>query len=431
MFLKVKSYDNDLMGVVNAPPSKSYSHRAVIISSLSNGVCKLSNVLLSGDVLSSINACRSLGADIDIIDDTLVVHGTRGVLHNSSDDVIDLGNSGTTLRLLTSISSLSDNSVVLSGDDSLKTRPMGPLLDALENLGVDAVSLNNNDKAPICVSPGYSGGDVTIKGDISSQFISSILISAPFSVNGVSLNVLKDFVSKPYVDMTIDVMEKFGVEVKEFEDGLGVNVDKMYSVDSGEYVGCDYTVEGDFSSASYLFAACAIGGGEIKVTNLFEDSKQGDKLILDILSNMGCDVEWGEDFVLFKSDGDLRGVDVDLSDAPDLLLTVAILAACASGETRIGGVEHARLKETDRISTCCVELEKLGVDFVEFNDGMLIKGGFTGGVVDSHKDHRLAMAFSLLGLKEDVMVFDGDCFNISFPNFIEAMGEIGVDLELI
>lgn len=438
MNLKVKNISG-VGGIVKAPPSKSYSHRAVILASLANGTSKIYDLLFSQDVISSINVCSALGANITKKDGYLEVVGTGGELHNSSENPIDLGNSGTTLRLMASIASLSDNEVILTGDDSLQTRPMGILMESLDSLGVVVTSIRDNEKAPIVVKPGYDGGEATILGNVSSQFISSILISAPLSDNGVKLLVLPDFKSRPYVDMSIDIMSKFGVNVsnsfyirhddcdKEFKS---CRIDE-FNIAKQEYSSCDYVVEGDYSSASYLLAAIAIYGGKAKILNLFKDSKQGDKVILDILEKMGAKVDIFDDYVEISSEGKLNGIDVDLSNAPDLLITVAILAALANGTTNIIGVKHARVKETDRIATTCEELKKLGCNLKEFEDGMSIEGGLTSGIVDSHKDHRLAMAFSLVGLKYDIEITNGEVFDVSFPNFIEAMAEIGVELELI
>ena len=438
MILKVKNISN-IGGVVKAPPSKSYSHRAVILASIAKGTSKLYDMLYSQDVLSSINVCKALGAKIKKTDDYLEVSGCGGKLHNSSKKPIDLGNSGTTLRLLTSISALSDNEVVLTGDDSLKTRPMGLLMDALKPLGVTASSINNNESAPILIESGYAGGDTNIYGNVSSQFISSILISAPLSDNGVTLYVLPEFKSRPYVDMTLDIMEKFGVKtLNEYylkHDACDKEIQSCrideFKVKKQDYVGCDYTVEGDYSSASYLLALIAINGGKAKIKNLFKDSKQGDKLILDILEKMGVSITRGGDYVEIESGGVLKAVDVDLANAPDLLITVAVLAAMAEGTTNITGVAHARVKETDRIDTTCRELEKLNCKLSEYDDGMSITGGVTSGVVDSHKDHRLAMAFSLIGLKHDIEITNGEVFDVSFPNFIETMAELGFELELV
>ena len=437
MILRVKNISN-IGGVVKAPPSKSYSHRAVILASLAEGTSKLYDMLYSEDTLASIRVCESLGAEINRTDDYLEVVGTGGKLHNSSTEPIYLANSGTSLRLMTSVAALSDNEVVLTGDDSLKTRPMGLLMDALYYLGVDVKSLNDNEKAPILIKPGYVGGETNIMGNVSSQFISSILISSPLSGNGVKLYVLPEFKSRPYVDMTLDIMRKFGVKThkgyylkhddcgKEFQ---GCRVDE-FVIRKQNYVACDYTVEGDYSSASYLLALIAINGGKARIKNLFRDSMQGDKYILDILQEMGVTVIRGEDYVEIASDGRLKAVDVDLSNAPDLLITVAVLAAMADGTSNITGVAHARVKETDRIDTTCRELEKLGCRLEEFEEGMSITGGVTSGVVDSHGDHRLAMAFSLIGVEHDIEITNGEVFDVSFPDFIEAMAELGFELEL-
>ena len=438
MILKVKNI-SDIGGVVKAPPSKSYSHRAIILASLSRGVSRLYDVLYSEDTLSSIRICKALGAKINKKNDYLEVVGTSAKLHNSSEIPIDLANSGTTLRLMTSVSALSDNKVLLTGDDSLKTRPMALLIDALKPLGVDVKSLNGNDKAPLLVNPGYLGGETEIYGNVSSQFISSILISAPLSDLGVTLFVLPEFKSKPYVDMTLAIMEKFGVAVDSAHYLKHVECNKEvqncrideFKISKQEYVGCDYTVEGDYSSASYLLALIAINGGKAIIKNLFKDSKQGDKLILDILQQMGVEIDYGHDYVVIESNGNLKAIDIDLSDAPDLLITVAVLAAMADGTSNISGVAHARVKETDRIDTVCRELEKLNCSLVEKEDGMSITGGVESGVVDSHFDHRLAMAFSLFGLKYDIKIENGEVFDVSFPNFMEVMADLGFELELV
>ena len=438
MILKVKNISN-IGGVVKAPPSKSYSHRAVILASLANGTSRLYDMLYSEDTLASIRVCEALGAKIKRDDDCLEVIGTGGNLHNSSDSPIDLANSGTTLRLMTSVSALSDNEVTLTGDESLQTRPMGLLMDALRPLGVITQSLNDNEKAPILIRPGYVGGETNIYGNVSSQFISSILISSPLSKNGVTLYVLPEFKSKPYVNMTLDIMRKFGVKTlsgyylkhdscdKEHQT---CRIDEFKVMMQG-YTACDYTVEGDYSSASYLLALIAINGGKAKIKNLFRNSKQGDKVILDILQKMGSVIVRADDYVEIASDGNLKAIDVDLSNAPDLLITVAVLAAMAEGTTNITGVAHARVKETDRIDTTCRELEKLGCKLTEREDGMSITGGVTSGVVDSHGDHRLAMAFSLIGLRHDIEITNGEVFDVSFPNFIESMAKLGFELELV
>ncbi len=409
-----------LSGTVKAPPSKSYTHRAVIVASLAAGRSMIADPLVSEDTLSSLRACRAFGVRIHEEAQGWVVHGSGGALE-TPEDVIDVGNSGTTLRIMTSVAGLAENYTVFTGDESLRKRPMQPLLDALRPLGVTAVSSRMNGLPPIIVRGGFRGGETSIDGRVSSQFISSILIAAPLS-GGVELSVEGEFISRPYVDMTLDVMGRFSVPVN-YSDGI-------FTVEPSVYRAVDYTVEGDYSSASYLAGAAAVAGGEVRIQNLFRDSKQGDMLILDILKDMGADVRRGDDHAVVSSTGELEGVSVDLHNAPDLLPTVAVLGAIAEGRTEIRGVEHARYKETDRIGTCAAELKALGLQVRELKDGMIIQGDITGKTVKSHGDHRLAMAFTLIGLRRGIRIKDGDVFSVSFPDFIEKMNSLGCRLRL-
>jgi 3-phosphoshikimate 1-carboxyvinyltransferase len=521
MILKIKKILN-VGGVVKAPPSKSYTHRAIIIASLAEGLSTLYDPLLSEDTLSSIEANNCFGAVIEIFDCSsnnsninyntknshstnsnnnsnnnnnnnnnfnnfnytnfkdinnnsnssnninninnsnnsnnnynnynfddnylnnglnnsyLKIRGTENI-ENHSKEPIDLKNSGTTLRIMTSVAGLANNETILTGDDSLKTRPMGLLLDAIKPLGVEAESLQGNGKPPILIKPKFIGGETSIDGNVSSQFISSILIAGVLSEKGVKLEVKGDFISKSYVAMTLDVMEKFGVQIEtdlfKKHEGCDLKNKKCastnFKIEPQKYIATDYVIEGDYSSSSYLLGAIAILGGKIKVKNLFKDSKQGDKLILDILEKMGSEIRTTDDTVTLISDGTLKGINIDLHNAPDLLPTVSVLASLATGKTKITGVKHARFKETDRIAKCSQELRKLKCKVKENEDGMEITGGVEGGKVDSHNDHRLAMAFSLIGLKKEISIENGNSFSVSFPNFIEAMAEIGIELELI
>lgn len=430
MFLRVKNVNN-IGGTVEAPPSKSYTHRAIIISSFTSGTSRIFNPLISEDTEASIKACKCFGAKIKHENNYLKIIGTEKI-ENLSKRPIDLKNSGTTLRIMTSIAGLSKNKVLLTGDNSLKNRPMKPFLNALEPLGINVTSIKNNGKPPIIIESGLIGGKTSIEGNVSSQFISSILMSGAISKNGVELEVKGDFVSKPYINMTLDVMEKFGVEVetKSSDDESSNDESTFFIVKPQKYSNSDFTVEGDYSSASYLLSVVAILGGKITVKNLFKDSKQGDKLILDILKEMGVEIVVTEDTVTLMSNGNLNGIDINLSNAPDLLPSVAVLGALAKGKTKITGVKHGRFKETDRIKMCTQELKALNCEVKENDDGMEIIGGINSGIINSHNDHRLAMAFSLIGLKHDILVENGEAYDVSFPNFIEIMSEIGVDLEL-
>lgn len=417
MELEVQRADN-IRGVVNAPPSKSYSHRAFIISSLAEGTSQLKYPLYSEDTLASLECCRAFGSNIEVKNEECNVIGTGGDF-NTPDDVLNVKNSGTTLRIITSAASLAANYTVLTGDNSLRERPMQDLIQALRKLGVNVYSTRNNGKAPIIIKGGLIGGESVIKGDVSSQYISSILLSAPYAENPVSLKVNGDFISKPYVDMTLDIMRKFGVNV-EYQ-----SVDKSFHVTPQKYNAIEYTVEGDYSSASYLIAAGAALNSDLTVKNLDSKSKQGDQIILDIVQEMGCNVQVKKDEVKLMSTGKLQGIDVELKNTPDLLPTVAALGAVASGTTRIRGVEHARYKETDRINTSAIELAKLGAIVKEEEDGLIIQGGVHGGVVDSHNDHRLVMALYLIGLKVGkVRIKNAGVYDVSFPNFPQIMDKL-------
>ena len=421
MDLQVEKTDK-IKGVVNAPPSKSYTHRALFISSMAMGESHLRDPLYSADTMASLEACQSLGCHINVQDDSCLVLGTGGEL-KTPEDVLDLKNSGTTLRFMTTMASLAPSCSVLTGDESLRGRPMQDLLDSLHNLGVRAYSTRNNGLPPIVVKHGFKGGKTSIKGKISSQYLSSLLISAPYAEDTVEVQVVGDFISQPYVEMTLDIMDKFGVQVSRPKP-------RSFKVQNQIYQGRDYTIEGDYSSASYLIAATAALEGNITLKNLFPDSRQGDKMILNVVQEMGAQVKLGQDQISIQGNGHLQGVDVNLENSPDLLPTVAALAAVAEGTSHIKGVKHARYKETDRVHTMAQELSKLGVKLTEEPDGILIQGGAIGGIVESHGDHRLVMALTIVGLVTGgVQIKNAAVHQVSFPQFIQVMQEIGCNIQ--
>jgi 3-phosphoshikimate 1-carboxyvinyltransferase len=421
MDLQVEKTDK-IKGVVNAPPSKSYTHRALFISSMAMGESHLRDPLYSADTMASLEACQSLGCHINVQDDSCLVLGTGGEL-KTPEDVLDLKNSGTTLRFMTTMASLAPSCSVLTGDESLRGRPMQDLLDSLHNLGVRAYSTRNNGLPPIVVKHGFKGGKTSIKGNVSSQYLSSLLISAPYAEDTVEVQVVGDFISQPYVEMTLDIMDKFGVQVSRPKP-------RSFKVENQIYQGRDYTIEGDYSSASYLIAATAALEGNITLKNLFPDSRQGDKMILNVVQEMGAQVKLGQDQISIQGNGHLQGVDVNLENSPDLLPTVAALAAVAEGTSHIKGVKHARYKETDRVHTMAQELSKLGVKLTEEPDGILIQGGAIGGIVESHGDHRLVMALTIVGLVTGgVQIKNAAVHQVSFPQFIQVMQEIGCNIQ--
>lgn len=426
---------SEIEGVVKSPPSKSYTHRALLLACLAHGQSRLRDPLYSADTMATLKACQALGCDIELEDEGCTVQGTAGEL-KTPENVLNLENSGTTLRFLTTMTSLAPGCSVLTGDNSLRTRPMQDLLDSLQKLGVAAYSTRSNGLPPVVVKSGFTGGKSDIKGSVSSQYISSILLSAPYAQNPVDLQVVGAFKSRPYVEMTLDIMEKFGVQCRQ-EPG------NKFHLDQQTYQARDYTIEGDYSSASYLMSAAAILGGEVTVLNLFKDSQQGDKLILDILEKMGASIKAREDQVTVKGDSPeskttgkitspLTSIDVNLENSPDLLPTVAALAAVAQGTSHIVGVEHARYKETDRVHTMALELSKLGVNVTEERDSLTITGGAHGGVVESHTDHRLVMSLTLVGLLTGGVRIDGaEAYQVSFPNFPQVMEDLGCPIKII
>ncbi|MDO5836520.1 MAG: 3-phosphoshikimate 1-carboxyvinyltransferase, partial [Methanobacterium sp.] len=291
MELKVEKA-REIKGVVKAPPSKSYTHRALMVACLAEGESCLQDPLYSADTMATLEACQALGCEVKVENDQCTIQGTGGNL-KTPEDVLDLKNSGTTLRFFTTLTSLTPGCTVLTGDDSLRGRPMQDLLDSLNMLGVKAYSTRKNGLAPLVITSSFPGGEGKIKGDVSSQYISSILLSAPYAQNPVDLQVVGDFKSRPYVEMTLDIMEKFGVHCQQ---GPG----NHFHLDKQTYQARDYTIEGDYSSASYLLGAAAILEGKVTVKNLFKNSKQGDKIIVDILKSMGANIIVSEDQVTVK-----------------------------------------------------------------------------------------------------------------------------------
>ncbi len=431
---------SEIKGIVKAPPSKSYTHRAIIIASIAEGVSTLYDPLSCDDTMATYNACKEFGAEIDWFIDHWVVKGVGGKFKMDPNVILDVKNSGITLRILIAISTLFDHDVIITGDESLRKRSIQPLIDSLNDLGANIKSINNNGKAPFHICPGFDGGITKMPGNITSPFIPVILFAGILSNKSVTIEIEGPLLSESSFNISFKVVSNFTkgkdfnelVSRKYHEINKNNNISTTFSTKQPcqKLIANDFTIEGDYTSASYILSAVAILGGELTVKNLFKDSKQGNKFIIDILREMGAEITIFDDAVEIKSDGNLKGINIDLSDSPDLLPTVAVLGALAKGETNIYNVEVARFNESDRIATCYNELNKLGCNVEEKIDGLKINGGICSGVVNSHGDHRLAMAFSLIGLKQDLVVENAELIDISFPNFIETMAEIGIEMEL-
>lgn len=412
-----------LEGSIKAPASKSYTIRAVIAGLLADGTSKIRDPLYSLDTEACIKTSERLGAKIRREDWGLEIQGLGGKIEEP-DVILDTENSGTTIRLMTGIASLGSKEITLTGDESIQKRPIGELLDSLAQLG--ATISSTGGFPPHSVKGPLKGGSCSIQGDISSQFISSILMSAPYALNDTEINVSTPLKSKPYVDLTLSVMEHFGIEV------VNDDYDKFRVPSNQSYTSTDYTVEGDYSSAAFMLSAAALTNGIVRVSNLFADSKQADKRIVDILEEMGADIKVGEGFVEVSGSGELDGVTMDLCDSPDLVPICAVLGSVARGKTIIKNVEHARLKECDRIHAMAVELGKMGVSILERRDGLEILGGaLSGGVViDSWHDHRIVMSMAVAGLlsKGETVINETEVSAVTYPDFFDHLRSLGASV---
>ena len=409
-----------LTGTISCPPNKSYSHRAIFLASLSDGKSTLRNVLLSRDTLATVNACKAFGAKIEINDSTVVVESNGKI--TPQDLKIDASNSGTTIRISTAIASLSDKMITLTGDASLKKRPMQPLLDALKQLGVQCTSTDG--KPPVTVKGRADGGITRIAGSISSQFISALLISGPKMKNGITLEIDGDLVSKPYLDSTIATMQKFGVTVN------AISPYKKYNVPNQEYKATEFVVPSDFSSMALLLSAAVLLGENMSINASLGDLPQGDREILSYLEKLGVKINVGEKITIV-SPKLLNGGRFDLSNNPDLLPPMAILALKTSRPIEIYNVKHARFKETDRIAILAKELAKIGIIVTEKEDGLILEApkALKSAELESSEDHRLFMAFSIAGMfVGNCTVTDPDSVDVSYPTFVEDMRKIGANI---
>lgn len=425
--VKISIQRSHLSGTARCPSSKSYTHRAIFLAALSEGESKIYNPLISRDTLSSIDACRAIGPQIISEESSLRIMGTD---LKTPDTVIDAGNSGTTIRIATAVCSLIESGYsILTGDSSLRTRPMGPLLCSLGELGVDCFSTKLDGTPPIVVKGGgLNGGNVTIDGSISSQFVSSLLISAVRARNDVSIIVEGDQVSRPYILSTIATMEKFGIEV-ERDSSL-----RNFYVKTGTNSPCIFHVPSDLSSAALMVAAgVLLSKDKIQLSGLNLDLPQGDSNIFSIVRQMNgsirVDADRGELFV--EASERLDGGDFDLKDSPDLLPVVSILALKAKGPVVINGISHARFKETDRVRNITTELRKLGAVVSETLNSISIQAPTTikNASLESFDDHRLFMALTIAALLTDHSTLDdAESVDVSYPSFLEDLKRMGANV---
>lgn len=407
-----------LQSRIRPPGSKSLTNRALICAALAEGASVLEGALVSEDTEVMIAALGRLGVAIDSQrgGTRLKVVGVGGNL-SGADEPLLVGNSGTTMRFLTAASTLAARPVIIDGVPRMRERPIGDLLNALKQLGADVTSVHNEGFPPVRVAGGgLPGGTAKIRGDLSSQFYSGLLLAAPYAQQDVELVVDGTLVSVPYVRMTLRVMQDFGVVAEATEP-----FDRVVVPGRQTYRGAHYEVEADASAASYFFAAAAVAGGEVCVEGLSEQSLQGDVGFCQCLAEMGCSVQYRPNEIVVRREGVLRGIDVDMNAISDTVQTLAVVALFAEGTTRIRNVAHIRHKETDRIHAVAVELRKLGATVRELEDGLeIVPGELQGAAIDTYDDHRMAMSFAVAGLKiPGVVINDPGCTAKTYPGFFE------------
>lgn len=410
---------SELHGEATPPPSKSYTHRALIAGALSP-LARIKNPLIAEDTMATLSFCRFLGAGVQRTNRGVVLGGADP---NRAEGYLYLANSGTTLRIALGILALSKGSkyVVVDGDNSLRKRPNGQLIKALNHLGAEIVG-SGNYEVPLWVRGVIKGKEFEMEAE-SSQYISSLLYALPLAQGNSTLKVTSTK-SKPYINITLHVLKESGIEIGEEDKNT------YYIPQAQDYRLRNFEVPADFSSASYLITAGLLGG-KVKINNVY-NSMQGDKVIVDAVREMGGRITWNkEKGVLDVEQSGLEGVDFDGGNSPDLVPAIAVLAAFATGKSKIYNAGHLRFKEIDRIEGICKNLRALGIDAKEKEDGLEIVGGrIEGGTVDSYGDHRMALAFSLLGLVADkgVKVQNAETVSVSYPGFFDVLKSLGADL---
>ena len=413
-------HGGSLDGTVSPPPSKSHTHRAFFLASMAGGRSRITNALLSADTKATLAACRAMGAKVTEEGGAEVITG--GDLHAPGH--VDAENSGTTMRIFSGICSMFDGETTITGDESLRKRPMGPLLEALEANGTTCSS--QNGLPPVTIRGPNRGGRVSIDGGVSSQFITSLLMVSPMLEDDSEITVTGNMVSAPYLDVTVHMMHLFGAEAER--DG------NVFRIKGGTgYRPYDYMVPADFSSAAFPMVAGALGG-RVTVTGMDMDDPQGDKAIVEILEKAGADVRVdGTSITVTRSA--LRGCDVDMGDVPDLFPITAVLLSTAEGDSRLYGAPQLKFKESNRIETVVNMINAIGGDAVATDDGCIIHGRprLRGGAIVHKGDHRIMMSAAVASIVCDgpVTMDDVECCAVSYPGFPEAMAAIGMRGEVL
>jgi len=406
---------------LEVPGSKSLTQRALIVAALAKGQSRLQNALLAEDTHYLMKALELLGAGVSLESDEIRIDGTGGRIQPPLEKIF-VGNNGTALRFLMTLVCLGEGEFVLDGTSRLRERPVEPLLRVLRCMGVSIDTPENPGCPPVLIkSRGLPGGHAVFDDLDSSQYVSSLLLSSPYAARDVVIRLAGRTVSEPYIDMTLQVMEQFGVVVERLNDNT-------FYVPAGQtYRARSFVIEGDYSSASYFFLAAALGLGRIRVPNLTAESLQGDSRFLKIIEDLGCAVTWSEGGVEVAC-GKLRTGDVELAmgDIPDMVPSLAVLAAFRSGRTIITESAHLRIKESNRLAALAAELGRIGIAAREIADGLIIDGGYPhGGDIETYNDHRIAMSFAVAGLAiPGIRIADRDCVRKSFPGFWDELEKL-------
>lgn len=408
-----------IQGCINLPGSKSVSNRALLLAALAKGTTTLTNLLDSDDIRHMLNALNHLGVNYQLSEDQTIctVEGLGRPFHCTQMLEIFLGNAGTAMRPLAATLCLSQGDFILTGEPRMKERPIGHLVDALRSVGAKIEYLENENYPPLKIQgQTLSGGKVQIDGSISSQFLTAFLMAAPFASGDIEIEIIGDLVSKPYIDITLNIMQNFGVKIdnQNYQKFI-VKAGQSYQSPGS------YLVEGDASSASYFLAAAAIKGGEVKVTGIGEDSIQGDIQFADALEKMGAEIQWGPDYIICRK-GELNAIDMDFNHIPDAAMTIATTALFAKGITTIRNVYNWRVKETDRLNAMATELRKVGAVVEEGEDYIQITPPqkLTHAEIKTYDDHRIAMCFSLVALSDTpVTILDPKCTSKTFPTYFD------------
>lgn len=404
-------------GSVAAPPSKSYTHRALMMAFLA-GKARVQQPLWGADTLATRDCLRVLGAAVE---GDATVRVARGDLA-PPEDVLNVANSGTTLRLLSGVCALLDGASVLTGDASIRGRPMQPLLDALGDLGARASSTRRDGKAPVVIEGPMQGGEARLPGDVSSQFLSSLLMACPLAPKDTRVALTSPLKSRPYVEVTQAMLRHFGVRTEA--EG------EAFLVPGGQaYTPRDFRVPGDYSSAAFPLVAGAMTGGKVTVRGLAPEWPQGDRFVLEALRAMGAKVQERGPAATVEAPDGLEGAELDLGDTPDLFPILCVAAAAARGTTVLKGAPQLRFKESDRIQAMAAGLRRLGVAHEERPDGIVVRGGkpWKGGRIATHGDHRILMAFAVAALRArgPVELDEPDCFRVSYPGFLDDLKALG------